>query len=452
MANINTSSQNEPDSNSSFLSRFKNATYSVPYATSRLLEIYQLQSNHTSYIVLRNILYSEVRLYLEKIHPRTLSLVDTIRYIITTMQEAAYFGFDQLLDKLGEACQRAETDARQLINSYNSEAARLNTLRASIMDQKLRRFPTSNLSSNISGVPDKKLYVTNQLYATNQLSDTSTYGSISEYPNSSYSQSPSVSQYSRPTSTYFNQMNPPISQYSAPTGLPPPYFSQTPPVSQYVGSNFTYSVPSNTMYSAVPPYPHTAGPTPVWSDEMQLTPYGYPSANQTQTAPQMNLDVQYGTGPTLPIRKKTNDWKKIVPNGVKSRLSFTSSSKETRVNEADEIGVLESTFEVVAEALQSMQELVQSMWGFASEVLNQVETGCFPPATYGYQGRREVLSYAEVLGVGKYVVEECDNLRAARLKIWENLHAIEDEVSDDFRMSWESYMAKGGIETSDFIS
>jgi hypothetical protein len=225
--------------------------------------------------------------------------------------------------------------------------------------------------------------------------------------------------------------------------LPPPYFNQSPPTSQYVSPSGPYSLPSNEMYSAVPPYPQTASPTPVWSDGMSLTPYGYPSMNQIQPTPQVNLDAQYGTGPNSSTRKKTNDWKKIVPNGVMSKLSSTSSSKETKANEADEIGVLESTFEVAVKAIQSLQELAQSMWGFASEVRNQVETGCFPPAQYVYQRHQEAPSYSEVIGVGKFVVEECDNLRASRMKIWENLHAIDDEVSDDFRMSWGSFMGGG---------
>src|SRR5271169_2172179 len=130
MANIHTSTGNETGSNSLILTRFKNATYSVPHATGRLLQLYQLRSIHETFIEFRKALYSEVRLYGEKIHPRSLSLVDTIRYITMTMQEAAYFKFDQLLDKLRTSCQHAETDAKQLINTYTAETARLNDLRA----------------------------------------------------------------------------------------------------------------------------------------------------------------------------------------------------------------------------------------------------------------------------------------------------------------------------------
>jgi hypothetical protein len=475
MAGVNAPSRNETDSNNPFLARFKRATHSLPHATGCLLEIYQLQSSHSSFIVLRTALYSEVQLYVEKIHPQSLSLVETVRYIITTMQEAQYFGLDQLLDKLGAACQRAETDARQLINGYNSEAARMDNLRARIMEQKTRRFQPADSSYNTYGGLHEKIP-----YGTNQFS--STYpnpSSISEYPNPSNSQSPSVlqngrhtssrppyvsqmnppgSQYNYPTtlgSPYSNNMNPPVSQYSGPPSFQPPYFSQNPPAPQYVNSN---PPPSNGMYSAVPAYLQTASPTPAWPNQTpmtwpnqtSMTPYGYPSTNQIQPPPQVNLDVQYGTEPNSPRRKKTNDWKKIVPNGVMSRFGSTGGSKETKANEAEEIGILESTFEVVVEAIQAMQELVQSIWGFASEVRNQVESGCFPQAPYGYQRRPEVLSYSEVLGVGKYVVEECDNLRAAKMKIWEDLHATDDEVADDFRSSWELFMGGGNDMSSPF--
>jgi hypothetical protein len=107
------------------------------------------------------------------------------------------------------------------------------------------------------------------------------------------------------------------------------------------------------------------------------------------------------------------------------------------IREVDEIGVVESVFEDVYRAIQSMSELVVSLWDFASKIRQGLERRKTPMTPRRYDIQKESLSYSDVIGTGKLVLEWCARIRAARMEIWEDMYAIRESISNKIREDWK---------------
>ena len=384
MAGENGTSGKETGVNNVFLIRFENATNAVPQATNRLRGLYQIRSQHPPFNDLRRELYSEGRLYGEKVHPQSLALVETIRYITATMHEAAHLPFNQLLTKLHLACQQAEREGKKLSLKYTIVMDRLESLKARMKSNRNGLLHKVDLSNNDAVLDDERAQLLSNSPACSNL--ISVDQSCSSLPDRHGKPAERRSSFTRPGS-------------------------------------------------------------PLESKRL-VDPSAEKIANQLQLMPQQATPEANGKKdaiPNSPNGKRTQDgWRRRLPTklpNVKARL-LINSPQEPITKEADEIGVLGSAFEDLFAAIQSMSELVQSMWGFASKVRYELDCQTFPRKPIGNNGQREIPNYSEVIGTGKFVIEGCEKLRAARMNIWQNMYAIEDTISDNYRKEWDENMEK----------
>jgi hypothetical protein len=131
----NIRNRNESDSSQNLAQKFENAINTVPNSTKRILSLYELPWKHQAFVEFRRDLFSEGRLYGENIHPESLTLVDTVRYITTTIHEASFLRLDPLLEKVIFACRQAEGTGSKLSKKYNKVLNRLDKLKSRMKDR-----------------------------------------------------------------------------------------------------------------------------------------------------------------------------------------------------------------------------------------------------------------------------------------------------------------------------